>query len=291
MTDDPRKTFVTGLAPRLANRLDHYGARDPQLIKDTHIAQILRVRLKDGSAAALKLYHDSTMGGEASGVRLLAAAQGGVAVPVLGHTRDSLLMPWLEGPRLGDLIRDGDGAKADAILVETALRLHRAVPGDLSGLVPLEDRFQSLFDLRFSWACPGPAKRAMRHATSLARTLLDQASAERALHGDFHHDNVIVTARGPVVFDAKGVFGDVGYELANAFRNPGGAEGFVGSADRAQSLAALACEHLGVAPQTQLAWAAAKCALSIAWRTDGTLSEIDPDIDLLDMFLGLSVPA
>jgi streptomycin 6-kinase len=89
------------------------------------------------------------------------------------------------------------------------------------------------------------------------------------------------------VIDAKGIYGAIGFELANAFRNPKGTRDAIMDPDRARALAKRSPDALGITPRTQLLWACAKCALSVAWRTDGTLTDYDADIDVLTMLLAL----
>lgn len=50
---------------------------------------------------------------------------------------------------------------------------------------------------------------------------LDGAGASRLLHGDLHHDNIVLSQRGWLAIDPKGVVGDPALEPAVFLHNPG----------------------------------------------------------------------
>lgn len=50
---------------------------------------------------------------------------------------------------------------------------------------------------------------------------LDGAGASRLLHGDLHHDNIVLSERGWLAIDPKGVVGDPALEPAVFLHNPG----------------------------------------------------------------------
>lgn len=79
-----------------------------------------------------------------------------------------------------------------------------------------------------------------------------------------------------------------GYDLANAFRNPKGGDAAVWWPERLTRLAGLAATALNTDPTRMLDWAAAKCALSIAWR-GGRAG--DPELTPLSRLLDLAKAA
>ncbi len=273
---------------RLNARLAKFDACDPELVEETKIARVWKVTRADGTLAALKLYHGRSMRSEARGLHWLIANRDKGAVDVLNYCEDALLMEWLDGPNLGDLSREGQDAEANVQLAATAARLHAGPPNQSANLIPLEHSFRDLFKVTYGPGCPPDMRKDTDRAKRIVRRLLDTARDKRPLHGDLHHDNVIVTDARTKIIDPKGLFGDLGFELANAFRNPVGADSSVNDPDRARSLALLCETHLGIAPARQLAWAAAKCALSIAWRAGPRLNDTDRDADLLSVLLSLA---
>lgn len=265
--------------------LQAHGLRAAQVAERSGLATIWRVTRGDGSPAALKVYHGSDMANEAPGFALMQALDGHGAALVHSVGRTTALMEWLDGPSLGDMVRAGDDVTATAELAATATRLHaRALPCD--GLPALADWFAALFALRFAPDCPAPARRDIAAARALARRLLDSQGPARGLHGDLHHDNIRLCSRGYVAFDAKGVAGDIGYELANALRNPSGVPDLIRDPAVLLRRASVWAPALGQTPDRLLQWGAAKCALSIAWRAGGTLAR-DRELDLLSILLGL----
>jgi streptomycin 6-kinase len=177
--------------------------------------------------------------------------------------------------------------KADACLAQVADHLHKTTLPQIPALPDLADWFEALFTLAHAPACPADLRADMTRAARLAEHLLKGAGT-RPLHGDLHHDNVLVTPDGGLrVLDAKGVMGDPAYELANAMRNPNGCDAEIRDPHRQSARHDLFARALDVDPKRFAGWAAAKCALSIAWTAKGQLSESN-ESDLLRQLLALA---
>ncbi len=262
--------------------LADFNASNPEFVTKTPIATIWKVQSPFGPAA-LKLYHRPDMGAERHGFTLMAALNGQGAAKIYQTTQNAALTEWLDGPSLGDLSRNGKDGEATKILAQVALTLHENTP-ESPNLPSLTQRFQALKTLRF--ACPDAAKHSLQRAQTLAAHLLDTQTDIRPLHGDLHHDNIRLTPRGHLAFDAKGIVGERAFELANAFRNPKGAEALHRDPTRIRHLAQSWGQAFSFDPRRLLNWAAAKCALSIAWRSGGTVKD-DPEFDLLSTLLEL----
>ncbi len=226
------------------------------------------------------------MGNEGPGFAYLKALGGSGAAKVYAQTTDAAVIEWLSGPSLGDLARSGQDKAAMAELAVVATRLQSNDLPSIPGLQRIEDWFGALFSLEFSAALPIQTRETVAHAQVLAHRLLANQSNRQTLHGDLHHDNVRLGARGYCAFDAKGVIGDRAYELANAFRNPRGAEALIRDPARIKACAACWGDAMGVAPRRMLEWAAAKTALSIAWRNGAVLKD-DAELDLLAIQIDL----
>ena len=264
--------------------LAEFSASNPEFITKTAIATIWKVQSPFGPAA-LKLYHKPDMGAERHGFTLMAALNGQGAAKIYQTTQNAALSEWLDGPHLGDLTRNGQDHQATKELVKTANTLHATMP-NIPNLPTLTQRFRALKTLRFN--CPDTPKRSLQRAQTLAEHLLNTQTDIRPLHGDLHHDNIRLTPRGYLAFDAKGLIGERAFELANAFRNPKGAEALHRDAARIRHLAQSWGQAFAVNPQRLLHWAAAKCALSIAWRSSGTIKD-DPEFDLLATLLDTEI--
>ncbi|MES0824064.1 aminoglycoside phosphotransferase family protein [Ruegeria sp. SCP11] len=253
-------------------------------VADTGLAKLWKVRTPDGAFAALKLYHKSDRGNEAPAAQLLSRWQGRGVVEVFAEAGNAVLMEWLDGPSLGDVARGGDADRACSSLAEAARRLHAEPRINPTGLRDLHAVFAPIFRCAFSSNCPKSLKNNMTRAIGLARSLLDSQAVQTPLHGDLHHDNVIQTLQGLKVIDAKGYVGDPAFELANALRHPKGLPDYVRKPEQMVRCNALYAKAMKVPPKRLAQWAAAKCALSIFWRSGGTITN-DDEADLLALFL------
>lgn len=256
----------------------------PVFLEETAIATLWKVRRRNQQHAVLKVYNQKGMGNERLGFAFLSALEGTGCAHIYASNQTAAVMEWLPGPSLGDLKRSGQDHEAATQLVAVARQLHSAPPPRGTVFPKLTGWFDALFTLEITPECAPQARANILRCQDLARHLLSTQTDMRPLHGDLHQDNIRKGARGYCAFDAKGVFGERTYELANAFRNPKGAAELVRNPDRLRHLRRLWSRQFDVDPQRLQHWAAAKCALSIAWRCKGRLT-FDPELDLLDMFL------
>jgi streptomycin 6-kinase len=253
-------------------------------VERTSIAEIWKVERKDGVIAALKIYKNHDMKNEDTGFAVMKVCGGIAAANVYSHGAGFALTEWLDGPSLGDLTRRGEDEKACEFLVEVANKIH-AKPAAVSVALPaLEDWFQSLFDFGFEDGCPPASRQMIARCKQIAHELLASQQDIRPLHGDFHHDNVKLGARGYCAFDAKGVLGERTFELANAFQNPMGARKVVRNTERIHSLADKWSQSFDVDRHRLLSWAAALSALSIAWD-DGAQLKPESDLEMVGLLL------
>ncbi|WP_068313732.1 aminoglycoside phosphotransferase family protein [Polycladidibacter hongkongensis] len=268
--------------------LNEFSAHSPSHVTDTNIASVWRVKLADGNSAAVKLYKDDNFQDEAPGFDLLVAQDGLGAARVYARTNSAVLMEWLDGSSPGDLTRGGDDRAATEALIETANQLHQMPSREIPSLDPLENRFRALLEARFTADCPQKTEATVRAAAVLAKKLLATQTNIRPLHGDFHHDNIKGSERGYLAFDAKGVLGEHTFELANAFRNPVGAEEFYRRPETILKRAAVWSAGLQVTQNHLLSWAAAYSALSLSWTHSSSFGpDSSKDVELIETFLYL----
>ncbi|WP_189799386.1 aminoglycoside phosphotransferase family protein [Tateyamaria sp. syn59] len=266
-----------------------FACTDPHLVAETERAHVWRVAQADGTPACLKQYRAALHAqDEAPGLDLLEAWNGSGAVKVYARHADAVLMEWLPGPDLGDLVRAGDDAQATARLAEVVMQLRTHPDAVPSSLHRLEVRMQPLLHVRFDADASEDIRRTIRAAQDLGQKRLSDGAEHSPLHGDLHHDNIRGSARGYLVIDPKGVLGPLGYEFANAFRNPLGAEDVFGSpqviARRAQHWGA----ESGLAPSHLLDWAVVQTGMSATWRHGGCIgASAAQDAALIDTFLSV----
>lgn len=273
----------------LAEALNRFDLSAPRALTETPAARLWRVRAADGSEQVLKLYRRGHAGNEATGAAILAAwhAAGANVAQMRAWDDSAWVMDWLEGEPLGDIARGGRVNEADLYLSRVAHDLHKATLPRMPDLPDLSDWFDALFSLRYAPECPSDLRRDMTRAAHLADHLL-AGPDKRPLHGDLHHDNVLVVPRrGFVTIDAKGVLGDHAYELANAMRNPKGCGMALRDPDRQRLRRDVFARGLDINPKRFAGWAAAKCALSMAWTAQGMLAQ-SQEADLLAALLELS---
>jgi streptomycin 6-kinase len=255
---------VTG---RLDDLLRRWDASDPVLLVETPTSRIFRIRRGSGSAIVKNL---TSVGveDELRGAAYLAWRDGAGAVKLLDQSGDTLLLEDA-GPRtlLDELDRHDDGAASGILLdVLSALHTSPATPPP-GGMLPLADRFASLFLRAGADRAAGRAT-AFTSAADLARELLDAQVDIRPLHGDLHHGNVLHGDRGWLAIDPKGLLGDGAYDAANLFYNPLHRDDLRTDPARIRRLARAAARRLDRDPATILGWAHVDVCLSAAWHLE-----------------------
>ena len=241
--------------------LTRWSLGDPQRVAETATSDVYRVRRPDGTSAALKLLKPYGAD-EIEGARYMQWCDGAGAARIIAIDGLTILMEWLDGAPLGDLPRAGRDEDATVILCDVARQLHQ--PRGPASFKPLRQQFDALFTGDPSmW--PITHLPLAQRAMAIAEELFATAPAPVPLHGDLHHDNIMGSTRGWLAIDPKGLLGDPAYDLANAFRNPYGADDLVRRPERIDRLAEIFAERLGLDRIRLLRWAAAHCALSACW--------------------------
>jgi streptomycin 6-kinase len=166
----------------------------------------------------------------------------------------------------------GRDREATEAILGVMRRLH-AAPVPRKGLPDLESQGEAF--RRHLRVFPGdhPLPRAVvGRAGRLFDELCASATERVVLHGDLHHDNVLLAEREPwLAIDPHGVVGDPGYEAGSMVYNPDPAR-------REEELVALAparveqlADGMGLPVERVTAWAFVKAVLSDVWSAeDGT---------------------
>lgn len=213
--------------------------------------------LSGGEAAILKITDQEE---ELRGGALMVWFDGAGAARVIAREGPALLLERATGDRsLAEMARAGQDDEATRILCRTALALH--APRDRpppAGLIPLPAWFQALEP---AVAAHGGA---FAKAAAAAGPLLSRPQSPVVLHGDFHHDNVLDGgARGWLVIDPKGLFGERGFEYANLFRNPDADVAL--APGRMRRRVQIVAEEAALDPERLLNWVLAYAGLGAAW--------------------------
>jgi streptomycin 6-kinase len=169
------------------------------------------------------------------------------------------------------LARLADDREATTIAAQVMRQLWRPVPPDhtfptvadwAAGLGRLRARFGGT-----TGPLPAPL---VEIAEGLFTDLLGSMGTPVLLHGDLHHDNILMAQRQPwLALDPKGVVGEAAYETGALLRNPAGR--VLKSANprgmMARRIDQLASE-LGFERERIRAWALAQAVLSAWWSIE-----------------------
>ena len=172
---------------------------------------------RDGRPAMLKLPLQEE---ERRGGRLMAWWAGEGAAPVLEDKDGVVLLARSEGRvRLDDMARSGHDDEACRILVAVAARLHAPRKAPAPELPTLAEWFHDLHQAAVSRGG------LLARCSDVARALQTDQRDVVVLHGDIHHGNVLnFGERGWLAIDPKGLVGERGFDFANLFVNPDGAD-------------------------------------------------------------------
>lgn len=258
---------------------------DAEYVASSPIADVWKVR-HSGRWAALKVYKDRNALNEAVGFDLLKACNGIGCAEVYFFCNGIAIIEWLDGPSLGEMSRSGLDAEACQMLIAAAQKLHGAIAQTNVSLPTVDSVLADFMKLKFKPDCPNRTRLAFTRCKAIASNLIATQHDRRPLHGDLHGDNVRVSPRGPLCFDAKGIQGEYAFEIASALVNPTDRPDIVRTVPRALTVATEWARVCGVSRQRVLEWAVIKAAFMVRWTQDRELDHTY-DSDAVHFFLGL----
>ena len=230
-------------------------------LAETGASWIFRVDQNGRNHAVLKILKPARREAERRGGALMGWYGGEGAATIFDAHGDTVFMEWLDGVPLGDAVRRGNDNEATIALSTVVSSLHRQRAEPTPELLPLRQRFQTLFDTDVRvW--PRTARDLYARASGIALNLFDKPSPQVPLHGDLQHDNIISSGRGWLAIDPVGLLGDPAYDVAAAFISPTGAEKLAADPRRMTALADTFATRLDYNRKRVLGWAAAHAALS-----------------------------
>ena len=147
----------------------------------------------------------------------------------------------------------------------------------LQSFIKLSDWFGELKNIRphFNGGTGPFSKKLLEQVESVLPELLADENV-KLIHGDFHHFNILLSERGWLAIDPKGVIGPAGYEIGPLMINPWGSlsDGVSFKAQTKRRMSILS-ERVGWERESILNWAIAHAVLSTWWDTqpDGTGGE------------------
>jgi streptomycin 6-kinase len=257
------------LTARLSIAMDRWSLDAAMPVAETRTSWVLRVSSASG-AHALKLLKPYGYD-EINGALLMQWWNGDGAARIDAIEGHDVLMEWLDGGTLGDIVRgdygrDGEGMD---VLCELLAGLHKSRAAPVPELVPLEQQLRQLreSDLAF---LPQEAQPAWHRAQEMLDDLLATTTEHIPLHGDLHHDNVIGHEGNWRMIDPKGLIGDQVFDGANLFRNPYPADALVFDPARIDALAERLSRRMNWPRRRILQWACVLNAISACWTPAGS---------------------
>lgn len=127
----------------------------------------------------------------------------------------------LERLKPGELLSSlADDEEATRIAVGVMRNLWKPAPAS-DKLIQLADWFDGLKNIRphFDGGTGPIPEKLLRHVESLLPQLFMEQN-QMLIHGDLHHDNILLSERGWLAIDPKGVIGPAGYEIGPFMLNP-----------------------------------------------------------------------
>jgi streptomycin 6-kinase len=252
-------------AARIGAAMALWSLSDAEPVAETRTSWVLRVTSENGPRGLklLKPYGAD----EINGARLMQWWGGEGAAAIDAIDGNDILMEWLEGGTLADLLRADYGRDAEAtdVLCDVVAKLHRQRPEALPALWPLDQWMRPLLDNDVTFL-PADARPMWQRVQAMLKALLASTTNPGPLHGDLHHDNVLGGPGDWRVIDPKGLFGDPVFDVANLFRNPHNADDLVVQPARINGLADRFAERFGWDRRRILEWAAVLTAISAIWN-------------------------
>ncbi|MGH2510362.1 MAG: aminoglycoside phosphotransferase family protein [Ktedonobacteraceae bacterium] len=236
---------------------------------------VLRV---DGTPAVIKAC--SPTGEFAEEVEALRLFQDGDMVRLLevdSVCEVMLLERLLPGTLLSQLVPEQD-EHATSILASVMKRLWQPVPVQHT-FPTVEDGGSGLRHLRTQYnGGYGPfSPHLVQEAEALFRDLSASAPQHMLLHGDLHHENILLSGHTWRAIDPKGLVGDPGYETGALFYNPLGWMSTVPDPRKIlERRVAQLAEELAMERTRIRGWGLAQSVLSAWWSVENDPIAVPP---------------
>jgi streptomycin 6-kinase len=261
---DKGSRYLDNLPDLLANASHRWNLtiHDPFLLSYNYVCAVSQA---DGTPAVLKIGVPNPELTSEINTLLHYAGQGACRLLEANPELGMLLLERLQpGTMLATLEND---EQATEIAAEVMQRIQHPVP-EGNRFLSLRSWFDELKELRPRFgggSGPFPDK-SLEKAEGLIGSLFSEERPQVLLHGDFHHFNILLSERGWLVIDPKGVIGPAEYEVGPLLTNPiGEIPDETEAIHRTQRRIAILSERLGFDRQRMWAWAVCHSLLSAWW--------------------------
>lgn len=232
---------------------------DVERVEETRGSLVAFAR-RAGERVVLKIFSDL---GEAQRCGdVLESFDGSPVVRLRDRAPGALLLERLApGTPLSVVSREDDD-RATVVLAEVIGGMWGRIPQG----IPSVARWGASFDCWTPTGASVLSGELVQQARALNARLSASQREVRLLHGDLHHDNVLLDdRRGWVVIDPKGVAGEVEFELGAALRNPLSLPHLVTSPAIIDARLRCFAHKLNVDAGRVGAWAFAQAVLAVVW--------------------------
>jgi len=236
---------------------------NPQFVDvESACSDVFIVDMENGEKAALKIRHGRGIDAEKFGANALVFFQGQGIVKLYKHDDRAHLLEYVDGHMLREVVDSGNDDDATRIICEVIKELHSIPANNPPQLNPLENHCAELF----TQASKVDARDELKQAAQIATRLLNEQVNPRPLHGDVHHENILMSGRGWLLIDPNGLIGDPVYEFANTFNNPINDRDLTSDINVINNRADIINSKTGYDRQKILEYAAMHMALSASWN-------------------------
>lgn len=248
-------------------------------IADTVVGTVYEVTRAGGEVDIAKVLKPKVLEDSLRGADFMAWREGIGCVRLIARSGNILLMEHAGKVTLRDQIATHGDREATQIAAEVLVEYHRPSESPPpESLLPLDRYFASLFrkaeeDRRDGIASP------YIEAAALAEELIAHQQDIKPLHGDLHHENIMLGPRGWLIIDPAGLIGDAALDVANMFSNPLDRFDLTRNEERIAWMADTFAETLKRDVRTILRYAFAYGCLSAAWHDeDGNAKDRDDEL-------------
>jgi streptomycin 6-kinase len=254
----------------------------PFLLSYNYVCAVTRA---DGTPAVLKIgVPNIELNSEIEALRIYEG-RGACQLLDADAGQGMLLLERLAPGTMLATVKNDDSATK--IAAEVMQAIQRPVP-EAEGLLSLRKWFDELKNLRPRFGGgtgPFPEKK-VEIIEGLIRDLFDENQKQVLLHGDFHHFNILLSERGWLVIDPKGVVGPAEYEAGPFLTNPlGKMPNETEAVRRTQRRISILSDWLGFDRQRLWAWAVCHSLLSAWWDIEEDGSGGDYSRAWMEIFL------
>jgi len=261
---DPGRRFLAALPDLLVETAHRWDLKlgEPFMLSYNYVCTVIRA---DGTPAVLKIgVPNVELTCEVNALRVYEG-QGTCRLLEADANQGLLLLEHIQPGTMLAKLKDDD--RATEIAAEVMQTISRPVPKE-DGFLSLHKWFDELIGLRprFGGGTGPFPEKTVEIVEGLVHELFAEDREQMLLHGDFHHFNILLSERGWLVIDPKGVAGPAEYEVGPLLLNPWGEiPDETVAIRRTQRRITILAELLGFDHQRLWAWAVCHSLLSAWW--------------------------